>query len=83
MSTSIPTLPQGPVHQDWAALNPPPELVRVFEKAPSVLVLSDIDTIVDHSCGGKDSSSFEVAYDVPGKGRVVEARVARVRSLSL
>ncbi len=64
----------------WAALNPPEELARVFTEAPSVTVFSNIRTIVEHACGGEGSSYFEVAYHVPGKGRVVEAQVARVRN---
>ncbi len=64
----------------WAVLNPPDELARVFQNAPSVTVFSDVDTIVEEACGGEGSSFFEVAYHVPGKGRVVEAQVARVRN---
>jgi hypothetical protein len=62
------------------ALNPPEELIRVFQAAPSVTVFSTVDEIVAQACGGPGNSVFEVAYDVPGKGRVVEAKVARVRN---
>jgi hypothetical protein len=64
----------------WRALNPPDELVQVFQKAPSVTVFSDVASIVEQACGGNGSPSFEVAYEVPGKGRVAEALVSRVRN---
>jgi len=35
--------------------------------------------LVDLACGGPGSHSFEVANEVPGKGRVVETTHARVR----
>ena len=74
------TATAGGAASDWTAIHPPQELVDVFRKAPSVTVFSDAESILQHACGAPGASSFEVAYEVPGKGRVVEARVARVRN---
>jgi len=65
---------------DWKRLNPPAEAAAVFEAAPSVTMAENIQQLVDLACGGAESNFFEVAYDVPGKGRVVAAEVARVRN---
>jgi hypothetical protein len=45
-----------------------------------VSVASSIDELIDVACGGPDSDYFEVAYEVEGRGRVLEATVARVRN---
>lgn len=45
-----------------------------------MIVPASLEELVDLSVGGPGSSSFEVSYDVPGRGRVVEAVVARVRN---
>lgn len=80
MSTLATTPQEESVKPLWLALNPPEELARVFREAPSVTVFSDVNTIVENACGGVGDATFEVAYEVPGKGRVVEAEVARVRN---
>ena len=48
--------------------------------ARSVTVFHTSQELVDAACGGPRSLSLEVGYDVPGKGYVVEAHVARVRN---
>lgn len=63
---------------DWRRLNLPDEVAAVLQSAPSVTVYSRIDELVEASVNG--GMEFEVAYDVPGKGRIVEANVARVRN---
>ncbi|MCX7848401.1 MAG: DUF4914 family protein [bacterium] len=64
----------------WQRLNPPPALAALLAKAPRVIVPATLDELVDISVGGPGSDYFEVAYDVPGRGRIVEATVARVRN---
>lgn len=58
----------------------PPDVQRLFKSAPSVVFAESIEQLINLSCGGKHSNYFEVAYDLPGYGRVVEATVARVRN---
>ncbi len=62
----------------WQRLNLPADIAAVLDAAPSVRVFSTSEELVEASCNGR--SSFEVAYDVPGLGRVVEANVVRVRN---
>ncbi len=64
----------------WKQFNPPEEACRVLQNAPSVTVFESVEQLIDAACGGADSSFTEIAYDVPGKGRVLEATAARVRN---
>jgi len=65
---------------NWQKYNPPPEAADVLAHCPRVRIASTTQELVDLACGGPGSNAFEVAYDVPGKGRVVEVTVARVRN---
>lgn len=65
---------------DWQKLNPPPAVAELLAGAPGVTVPATLAELVDLAVGGPDRDFYEVAYDVPGKGRVVEATVARVRN---
>jgi hypothetical protein len=65
---------------NWKNYNPPSEAVEVLANCPKVTVASTIAELVDLACGGPESNSFEVAYDIPGKGRHIEANVVRVRN---
>lgn len=58
----------------------PDDLQQLLDSAPKVTFAESMDQLIDLACGGKGSASFEVAYDVPGQGRVVEALVSRVRN---
>ncbi|MDW8307737.1 MAG: DUF4914 family protein [Verrucomicrobiales bacterium] len=60
--------------------NAPPEAIEIFTRCRSVVVPQSIQELVDMACGGPDQDYYEVAYDVPGRGRFVEATVARVRN---
>lgn len=64
----------------WEKLNPPADARAVLEASPRVVVAGDTADLIDLACGGPGSNHFEVGYDVPGKGWVVEAEVARVRN---
>lgn len=59
-----------------------PETVeRVLASAPSVTVPESLDDIRALAVRDADDRGWhEVAYEVPGKGRVVEARVCRVKN---
>jgi hypothetical protein len=64
----------------WQKLNPPDVIRTLFESAPKVVVARTQQDLLDLACGSPDSDYSEVAYDIPGKGRVVEATVGRVRN---
>ncbi len=65
---------------DWRALNLPPEAAEVLEHAPSVTVADSVDQLIDLAVRDAVNGRHEVAYEVPGRGRVVEAVVCRVRN---
>jgi hypothetical protein len=58
----------------------PPEAAAVLESARSVTVATTTSELVELAVRDANHGWHEVAYDVPGKGRVVEARVCRVRN---
>ena len=66
--------------ENWKNFKIPPDARRILELAPKVTFAENLDQLIDLACGGKDKNSFEVIYDIPGVGRVVEASVVRVRN---
>lgn len=65
---------------DWTQLGIPEEAKAILKAAPRVISPASEQELVDLACGGRESKFFEVEYEVPGMGRVVEATVARVRN---
>ncbi|MBA4375760.1 MAG: DUF4914 domain-containing protein, partial [Anaerolinea sp.] len=65
---------------NWQNYKLPVEALRLLESAPKVTFAENVEQLIDLACGGPGSDSFEVAYDVPGHGRVIEAKVVRVRN---
>ena len=65
---------------DWKVFNPPAELAEVLAANPQVTVVGTTDELVDLAVGGPDSNEFEVTYNLPGYGRVVEAMVVRAQN---
>jgi len=58
----------------------PPDAQDILSAAPSVFVAQSVAEIAAMAVEPTESGWSEVAYDVPGNGRVVEARVCRVRN---
>jgi len=59
----------------------PESVTRILAAAPSVTVPESLDDIRALAVRDMDERGWhEVAYDVPGKGRVVEAKVCRVKN---
>jgi hypothetical protein len=58
----------------------PSDAHRILSTSPKVTHVESIEQLVDLACGGAGNDYFEVAYEVPGRGRVVEAMVSRVRN---
>jgi hypothetical protein len=67
-------------HRNWEKYNPPAETADILSSAPSVAVASSIEELVELAHGVSQNHTLEVAFDTPGKGRVLEATVARVRN---
>jgi len=65
---------------NWKKFNPPTEAANILANCKRLTIPSTTKELIELACGGPTSNYFEVAYDVPGKGRFVEATVARVRN---
>lgn len=65
---------------DFRCLPLPAELREVLASCPSFLVPRDRPSILDLALGPEKTERYEVAYDVPHKGRVVEAVVVRCKN---
>jgi hypothetical protein len=72
--------PAVETQRDWRKYNLPTEVAEILAACPSVTIASSIAELVDLACGGPQSDTYEVAFDTPGVGRVLEATVARVRN---
>lgn len=58
----------------------PVEAAAILDAAPSVTVATSSSQLVELAVRDTIDGWHEVAYDVPGKGRVVEARVCRAKN---
>ncbi len=58
----------------------PGDVVDLLTGAKNVRFFNTVEELADASTGGREQLSFEVSYEVPGKGRVVEAVVHRVKN---
>ena len=62
-------------------LSLPPELRALLDAAPSVTVASSVDDLVKLATRNAGPDGWhDVAYDVPGRGSVLEARVCAVKN---
>ncbi len=64
----------------WKNYNAPPEAEDILAGCKGLRLVGSTDELLLLACGGPGRNSYEVAYDVPGKGRIVEATVALVRN---
>jgi hypothetical protein len=65
---------------DWTKLKLPKDAKDILVKAPRVIWPTEASELIDLACGGPGLDEFEVRYDVPEKGSILEATVARVRN---
>ncbi len=65
---------------NWQALALPEEIRAILEASPSVRIASSIADLIELAAEESVGGIREVSYDVPGRGRMVEARVCRVRN---
>jgi len=66
-------------NKQWIKWIIPKDAKDVLISAPEVTVLKNRQEILSLAVGG-ENDFFEVAYDVEGKGRVVEATVSRCKN---
>ena len=56
------------------------DLKKVLETSSNVILPQNRDELINLSTNGKDNSTYEVFYDVDGKGKVAEATVVRCKN---
>ena len=76
----MPLAPPAPTSSPPAGLKLAPEVSAILAAAPSTTWVESGEQLRDLSLGGNCDSEFEVAYDVPGRGRLREATVTAVRN---
>ncbi|MGE0268644.1 MAG: DUF4914 family protein [Candidatus Omnitrophota bacterium] len=64
----------------WQDMNLPEDLRKTLSSAKKVIIPKNKLELMELSMGGAGADSFEVAYDIEGKGRFVEAIVNRCRN---
>lgn len=58
----------------------PTELKQILGKGRNVTIPESRQELLELAMGGRGCSSYEVVYEVPGQGRIVEATVSRCRN---
>ncbi len=66
--------------RDWRDFCLPEQISDLLENCPSCIFAKNRDEILSLAMGGKSEGVFEVAYDVPGRGQVLEATVTRCKN---
>ena len=69
-----------PQNTAWHSMKLPPEVRDVLDAAPKVTLATTVAELVELATCDAVDGWHEVAYDIPDKGRVVEARVCRVKN---
>jgi len=68
------------ISQRWPHLGLPRQVTDVLQHCKSLCFPRSRDEVLSLAIGGQDEGVFEVAYEVTGRGRVVEATVAKCRN---
>lgn len=69
------------LEERWNEMRLPPELKDILSACPEFTVPRDRDTVLRLAMGGSTTATeFEVGYEVPGRGWVVEATVTRCKN---
>jgi len=66
--------------RNWKRYHPPADLTKILEKNPDVTLISTSDELLELACGGPSNKVFDVVYQIPRVGKVVDASVVRVRN---
>lgn len=65
------------ISQHWPEMGMPEQIADVLANCKSLHFPKNREEVLGLALGGNGADFYEVAYDVPGRGRVVEATVAR------
>ena len=58
----------------WCRVQLPADVQALLSAAPDVTVPASRRELLELATGREDTDEFEVAYEVPHRGRIVEAR---------
>lgn len=58
----------------------PSEIIYIINNCKKITYYNSVEELADASTNGKENNSFDVKYNIEGKGDVVEAVVHRVRN---
>jgi hypothetical protein len=61
-----------------AGVNLPEEVLNLLSSCKSYTVYNSVDELAIAALGGENNNTFEVSYDIPGKGKYTEAIVHKV-----
>lgn len=64
----------------WKTMDLPAEVAQIFEESPKVIFAGSLDSLYQMAKPDDGEDFHEVAYEVEGKGRIVEATVCRVKN---
>ena len=56
------------------------DITKIVDQAKSIIIPESRDQLLELAIGGKGNESFDVAYEVPGRGNVVEACVTQCKN---
>ncbi len=68
------------VTANWQKYHPPLEAADILTHCERLIIANTTEELIDLACGDCKSNCLEVSYEVPAKGRIREAVVARVRN---
>lgn len=59
-------------------VNLPEEAINLLKKCPKFTVFNTVEELAVAAVGGENNNSFDVKYDIPGKGEYTEAIIHKV-----
>ena len=60
--------------KSWREWHIAEELQYVLERSKNVIIPKKREELIELSLGSKENSVYDVEYEVPGKGNVIEAQ---------
>ncbi|MFU0782808.1 MAG: DUF4914 domain-containing protein [Thermoanaerobacterium thermosaccharolyticum] len=58
----------------------PDEVLEILKSGKEIIIPESREELLNLTMGGGENDTFEVSYDVPGRGKVVEATVAKCKN---
>lgn len=64
----------------WDSWQIPQEIKNAFNKSKEIIIPQTREELVELSMGGQNNQTFNIAYNVEGKGQIIEANVVRCKN---